>query len=303
VAVIIPTYNAGKNWQDLQIALDLQGVEKNQILVIDSSSSDNTQALVKQAGYRLTTIPKEEFGHGRTREAARQYMPTATIFLYMTQDAIPQPGSFELLCSAFNDPLVGAAFGRQIPRNQADAIERHARLFNYPATSEVRNFASRDRLGIKAAFLSNSFAAYRGSALDEVGGFPTNVITAEDTIVAARLLMASWKVAYQAEAAVIHSHSMTLGEEFSRYFDTGVHHTRESWLLAKFGHAGKEGRRFVLSELRYLQATSPLSIPLAVIHTVNKWLAYQLGRREHHLPLFMKRAFSGHPDFWPESSV
>jgi rhamnosyltransferase len=302
IGVIIPTYNAGKSWQDLQVALDRQGIEKSQILVIDSSSSDSTQNQVKQSGYRLVTIPKEEFGHGRTRQVARQYLPSATIFIYMTQDAIPQLGSFEHLCSAFSDPLVGAAFGRQLPRKQADPIERHARLFNYPATSDVRNFASRDRLGIKAAFLSNTFAAYRRSALDDVGGFPADVIIAEDTIVAARLLMAGWKVAYQADAAVIHSHAMTLSDEFARYFDTGVHHARENWLLAKFGHAGQEGRRFVLSELHYLKMTSPFSIPQAILRTANKWLAYQLGRREQYLPLFMKRAFSGHPDFWNDNS-
>src|ERR1700682_268444 len=101
IGVIIPTYNAGKSWQDLQVALDRQGIEKSQILVIDSSSSDSTQTQVKQSGYRLVTIPKEEFGHGRTRQVARQYLPSATIILYMTQDAIPQLGSFEPLLPCF----------------------------------------------------------------------------------------------------------------------------------------------------------------------------------------------------------
>jgi rhamnosyltransferase len=61
---------------------------------------------------------------------------------------------------------------------------------HYPAASEMRALASREQLGIKAVFLSNSLAAYRRSALMAVGGFPKNVISGEDTIVAARLLLA-----------------------------------------------------------------------------------------------------------------
>ncbi|CAN5504745.1 O antigen biosynthesis rhamnosyltransferase RfbN [soil metagenome] len=299
IGVVIPTFNAAKEWPGLERALEKQGLGKDQILIIDSSSSDETPVLVARAGYHLVTIPKEDFGHGRTRQLASEHMPWAEILLYITQDAIPaEVDSIEKLCDAFDDPQVGATYGRQIPRDQARAIERHARLFNYPAVSEVRTFESRNRLGIKTAFLSNSFAAYRRSALEEVGGFPVNVIIAEDSIVAARLLMAGWKVAYQSDATVIHSHSMSIREEFARYFDTGVHHTRESWLLEKFGTAGQEGRRFVLSELRFLKANEPLSIPVAVLRTANKWFAYQLGRRESRLPDFINRFFSGHPHFW-----
>ena len=121
---------------------------------------------------------------------------------------------------------------------------------------------------------------------------------AEDTVVAAKLLISGWKIAYQADATVIHSHSMSLRKEFGRYFDTGVYHTRENWLLENFGRAGQEGRRFVVSELRFLQATSPLLIPLALLRTASKVLAYQLGRSEQHVPLGMKRLMSGHPQFW-----
>ena len=86
-------------------------------------------------------------------------------------------------------------------------------------------------IGIKAAFLSNSFAAYRRSALESVGGFPSDTIFGEDTFAAAKMLLNGWKIAYSAEATVYHSHNLTFIEEFRRYFDIGVFHSREKWFM------------------------------------------------------------------------
>ncbi|QHN04327.1 glycosyltransferase family 2 protein [Granulicella sp. WH15] len=296
--IIIPTYNASPHWKQLQAALDRQGIAKEQILILDSSSSDNTAALAKRAGYLLKVIPLEQFQHGATRQLALAQLPWAETLVYLTQDAIPGKNSIQTLLRAFDDAEVGAAYGRQLPRPEADEIEAHARLFNYPPASDVRNFASREQLGFRAAFFSNSFAAYRRSALEEVGGFPTNTIVSEEVTVAARMLIAGWKLAYQAEATVIHSHPLTVRKEFSRYFDIGVHHGRESWLIEQFGGAGGEGLKFVASEMRFLAKNKASLIPLAVVRSASKWCAYKLGSHERHLPLWVKKRVSGQPNFW-----
>jgi rhamnosyltransferase len=299
LGVIVPTLNAEGNWQALQSAIDAQGISPEQVLVIDSSSTDRTRTLAREAGYQVFRIPKQEFNHGGTRQLALWHMPRASVLLYLTQDAIPASRhSFARLFAAFSDPEVGAAYGRQLPREGADPIERHARLFNYPADSAVRTLKSRDELGIKAAFLSNSFAAYRRSALEKVGGFPTDVLMAEDSVVAARMLLAGIKIAYCADATVIHSHPLSLRAEFTRYFDTGVHHARERWIRQEFGGAGGEGLRFVRSELRYLLSHQPWRIPVAMLRAASKFFAFRLGLQEAHLPLGVKRSLSHCPDFW-----
>lgn len=299
IGVVIPTYNAEGCWEALRCGVDRQGLASWQVLIIDSSSQDRTRKLAEQAGYRVLRIEKSEFSHGGTRQFASEILPWANILIYLTQDAFLSGASaFLNLCRVFADPAVGAAYGRQLPRSEAGAIERHARLFNYPAISSIRSFGDREQIGIKAAFLSNSFAAYRKTALQAVGGFPIHVIIAEDSVVAARLLIAGWKVAYVAEAAVVHSHPLTLRKEFSRYFDTGVHHARERWLLDSFGKAGKEGKRFLRSELAFLLATDARLIPVACIRTANKLVAYSLGLRESHLALPLKAHLSTQPRFW-----
>jgi rhamnosyltransferase len=297
--IIIPTYNAVVFWPALQDALDKQGILPQQVLIVDSSSTDETRKLAKDAGYRVVKIPKSSFGHGTTRQMASSHMQWADTLVYLTQDALPcGQDCIANLLRAFDNPEVGAAYGRQRPRDEARGIEAHARLFNYPSVSAVRNFASREALGFRATFFSNSFAAYRRSAFEEVGGFPAHVIVSEEVTVVAKMMMAGWSVAYCADAEVIHSHRLSLRAEFSRYFDIAVHHSRERWILDEFGQVGGEGALFLLSEFRYLLDKDAVLIPQAAARNICKWMAYRTGLRERYLPRWAKRLMSAQPSYW-----
>jgi rhamnosyltransferase len=299
VAVIIPTYNAGKYWSQLSAGLRMQGLPPKQVLIVDSSSEDRTGELARGEGYQLLTIERGDFNHGGTRQLALASVPWASVVVYLTQDAIlATPDALDLLLAAFEDRSVAAAFGRQLPKPGAGPIEAHARLFNYPAKSALRSYESRHTLGIRATFFSNSFAVYRVNELLEVGGFPSDVIMAEDAIVAGKLLLAGYKTAYVAEAQVYHSHAFNLVQEFQRYFDTGVYHRQEAWLRKRFGEAGGEGKRFVLSELAYLSTNHLHLIPYALLRTVSKAIAYHLGLRETTLSAGWSRRLSYHKSYW-----
>jgi len=299
VGVIIPTCNAARHWSALQEGLDHQGLAPSQILIIDSSSSDGTRTLARQAGYRVVCIRKEEFSHGATRQLACSYLADKLYLLFMTQDAVlASADSIEKLFSALDDEDVGAAYGRQIARHEADPIERHGRMFNYPAVSQVRTLKSRQYLGFKTVFFSNSFAIYRRAALEAVGGFPLDAIVSEEVTVVGKMLLAGWKIAYEADAVAVHSHSFTLTQEFARYFDIGVHHGREKWLLAEFGGTGNEGMEYLRSEFRYLLTERPLWIPYAALRLLSKYVAYRLGTHERHLPAVIKQLLSAQQMYW-----
>jgi rhamnosyltransferase len=299
IAVVVPTCNARGNWTGLSAGIRLQGLPANQILIVDSSSDDGTAELAKAEGYQVFCIDRCDFNHGGTRQLAVDLLPWASVVVYLTQDAVlATADALDLLLSAFEDRRVAAAYGRQLPRPGAGPIEAHARLFNYPPQSDVRDFESRRTLGIKAAFMSNSFSAYRVSELQKVGGFPSDVIMAEDAIVAGRLLMAGWKTAYVSEAQVYHSHPFTIGQEFRRYFDTGVYHRQEAWLRQEFGDPGGEGKRFVMSELAYLIPRHLGLVPYALLRTASKAIGYQLGFRKSVLGVRLSRRLSYHKSYW-----
>lgn len=297
--VIVPTYNAAKHWKDIEESMRAQCVEPANVLIIDSSSTDDTIELARLSGFRAVQIPKEQFGHGRTRQLAATLSADAEYLVYITQDAaIREPGSLQRLLSALADTEVGAAYGRQLPRPQARAIERHARLFNYPDESAIRAFEDRRKLGVRAAFLSNSFAVYRRRALESVGGFPPNVILGEDFYVGAKMLMNGWKLAYQADATAVHSHEFSPWEELKRYFDIGVHHSRETWMLDTFGSPDDEGKKFVRSEFKYVCTHECTLLPAALLQTAAKLIGYRLGRMAHRMPGALARVFSSNRMFW-----
>jgi len=299
VVVLVPMCNPGSRWTDFLRALQAQQPHWRTV-VIDSESDDGSAALAQAAGLEVQRIARASFNHGATRQQAlERHAADADWVVFMTQDAVlAEPQSIAHLLQAFDDPRVAAAYGRQLPHPEATPIAAHARLFNYPGLSATRTLEDAPRLGLKTCFLSNSFAAYRVQALREVGGFASDLILAEDMHLAARLLQAGHAVRYQADAIVYHSHNYSLVEEFQRYFDTGVFHTQHGWLTQSFGGAGREGLKFLFSEMRHLLRHAPWCLPEAALRTLLKALAYRLGRGHARLPRAWRQPLSLHKGFW-----
>lgn len=268
-------------------------------MVIDSGSSDNTRTEAQAAGFEMESIAASDFDHGGTRQRAVEKHPQADIYVFLTQDAIPaNTQALANLIRAFDDPQVGVAYGRQLPHPKASIPEAHARLFNYPSRSHVRQLSDVDQYGIKTIFCSNSFAAYRRSAFEMVGGFPIGTIMGEDAITAGNLLLKGWKIAYVADACVYHSHNYTLREEFERYFDIGVFHRSNPWIFKAFGRANREGMKYVKSEVNYVARRNFLLLPKVCCSFLAKWLGYKLGLQYERLPDHMRKAFSMYKRYW-----
>jgi rhamnosyltransferase len=301
VLLCIPTLNPGMAAHRLLQSLSLQTVQPDDFVVVDSGSSDGSLSLFERAGARLIRVSRGSFSHGGTRQMVIDTSPPAEIAVFLTQDAVLSgPDSLATLVHCFDNAAIGAAYGRQLPREGAGPIEAHARLFNYPAESRLKTMGDAPALGIKTAFMSNSFGAYRCSALRAVGGFPSDIPMGEDCWVAARMLQSGWNVMYCAAASVFHSHDYGYVEEFRRYFDVGAFHARAGWLTASFGAAGSEGGRFVRSELAFLAQHAPASIPSALVRTVLRLLGYRAGRHERMFPCRVRRRMGMNRVFWGE---
>ncbi|HBT2267733.1 TPA: glycosyltransferase family 2 protein, partial [Klebsiella pneumoniae subsp. pneumoniae] len=217
---------------------------------------------------------------------------------FLTQDAIPEDGFIDNIISVFKNEKVACAYGRQLPHFSANPLAQHARAFNYPNKSYVCGKNNVSALGLKSVFMSNSFSAYRLSAFKELEGFPSNTILCEDMFYAAKAILAGYQVAYAADAVVRHSHNYKPLEEFKRYFDIGVFHAQEKWIREKIGGAGGEGKKFILSEMKFLVKNAPLWIPLACINNCMKFFGYKLGQNYASIPLKLVRMLSMHKRYW-----
>jgi len=299
LSIIIPTYNAQNYLEKLLSSIKNQSITNFQLIIIDSSSKDATVNIAKKFTNNIVVIPQNEFDHGGTRAKAA-HIAKGDILIYLTQDALPCDNlTIENIVKVFDDKKIGAAYGKQVSYEDTNLFGKHLREFNYRETSYVRDKSDIKQFGLKTAFLSDSFAAYRKSALESIGLFKDGLILGEDTYAGAKMILSGYSLAYVAEAKVYHSHSYTVFQEFKRYFDIGVFHKSESWILESFGKAEGEGMKYIKSEIKYLLSNDAwYLLPEFIVRNGMKYLGYKLGQRYEKLPMWVIKKLSMHHRWW-----
>ena len=296
--IIIPTLNAA-DIIDAQLSKFIHLSSKVSILIIDSSSDDDTLDVIKSYEYEYKVIKREAFNHATTRNIALGY--DADFYLFMTQDALPCDDTLiEDIMMPFSDPDVMVSYARHIPYRGADKIERFARGVNYPPRSRVKSKEDIKTLGIKTFFSSNSCAMYRTSYFKEVGGFKEGLIMNEDMEYAARAIMADKKVSYTAEARVYHSHMFRSRDIFMRYFDIGIFfktNTAISQHLKEYEAAETMGIRQAKDEVKYLLRKDKWLISKSVWFSGIKYIAFKLGYYHDKLPRPIRQLLSLHKNW------
>lgn len=298
IACIIPTYFGRNLVSRLLDSLENQTVAFD-TYIVDSSSEDGILELAINRRINITVIPKKDFDHGGTRQMMVNKFSGYDFYVFITQDAyMVDESSIEKIIAPFKISGVGAVYGRQLPHLNANLLAKHARFFNYGDSEDLRNISDIPRLGLKTAFMSNSFAVYRDEALKSIGGFPSNIIFAEDMFVAAKMLLAGWGIFYAANAECRHSHNYSLLNEFKRYFDMGVFYSRETWLANSFGGATGDGLKYCISELTFLGLHRIYLWPRSIIGNALKFIGYKMGQQEVYIPIILKRRLSMHSHYW-----
>jgi rhamnosyltransferase len=298
-SIIIPTYNAEEQICRLFQKLQSQTVS-SEIIVVDSSSSDRTAEIAESSGAKVLVVRKEDFDHGGTRNHAAR-SAAGDILILLTQDVLPvDEYSIERLVRPFaQNGGIGACYGRQFPYPEASSFAAFPRFFNYPGESCIIGLEDRRKYGMKTFFLSNSFAAYRREALKDIGWFREGLIMGEDACAAAGMLKAGYRIAYASDAQVYHSHEYTTAEELKRYFDIGVFHKSEPWLLKEFGKAESEGKKFMQAGLAFLAGKREYHLmPEFLFRNIFKYIAYKLGKNYDKLPDRIVDKMSMHRNFW-----
>lgn len=299
VSVIIPTLNAALEINDLLQALSKQTIKADEIIVVDSSSDDDTKKICnKYSEVQFQIIDRHKFDHGETRAIAIS-KSTGDFLLFLTQDAMPADESYiTKLLLPFQDEKVAMVSGRQCAKSDANEIEKLTRAFNYPEISNVRTEADVPRLGIKTFFASDVCSAYRRTAYDDVGGFDYPIITNEDMVIASKFIYAGYKVAYAADARVIHSHGYNLKQQFMRNFDIGVclKIYENKFRNLNISGEGIKMVKWVISEL--LKNGNLVSTIYYVLECVCKLFGNKLGKNYQKLPCVVVKALSPNKQYW-----
>lgn len=300
IDVIIPTYRPGAEFPELIRKLQEQEYPIHKIIVINTESGAFPEQLDdSRYPIEINHIRPEDFDHGGTRNMGAS-ISQADLVLFMTQDALPADQSLtQAFAEVFEkNPDVGIAYGRQLPREDCNIVERYTRHFNYPDKSRIKSREDLKELGIKTFFCSDVCAAYRRNYLLSAGGFEDPTIFNEDMIFAGKRILAGDKVAYVAEAKVIHSHNYTGRQQFHRNFDLAVSQVQHMEVFEGVPSEG-EGIRMVKSTVKFLiRNRQPLEIIHLIIQSGCKYAGYFLGKRYKKLPRWFILKCTSSKKYW-----
>lgn len=299
IDVIIPTYRPGKEFRLLLERLKQQSVPVRRVVIINTEKKFWDSRWEQEFPFtEVHHIKKEEFDHGGTRRKAAE-LTDAEIMVFMTQDALPADRDLiRNLTSPLKEPATAAAYARQLPNASCSLVERYTRSFNYPDKSSVKSREDLPVYGIKTFFCSNVCAAYRKDVYESLGGFTGHTIFNEDMIYASAVIQHGYRIAYAADAKVIHSHNYTCMQQFRRNFDLGVSQAEYPEVF-QTASSESEGIRLVKKTFRYLCVNGRRRlIPGFVLQSGFKYAGYLAGKNYRRMPARMVRWCSMNKDYW-----
>lgn len=297
-SVVIPVLDAGRHLPGLFDALRAQRPEPpGEIIAVDSNSADDTAAVARAAGAQV--IPVARFSHGGARNIGAR-AASGDIVVFLSQDAVPaDPDWLAELLKPFADPSVAASYSRQIPKPDANPMERFFLEHRFPPGAPIR----RERRGtepltLERVFFSNVSSAVRRDAL-LLHPFDDQLIMSEDQQLSRDLMAAGFAVVYQPSSVVLHSHNYTLPIVFRRYFDS-VYSLRVIFPAHDMDTSLSMGLRYLAREAGHMVRHHPASIPHYLLYTVAKTAGTLAGHYAERMPRAWARRMSLHRYHWNE---
>ena len=227
VSIVLPTRNGAATLPAVLDAIARQRVDfPFETVAVDSSSTDRTPDLLRRRVDRLITISADAFDHGLTRNLGIE-QATGDLVVLLVQDAVPASDSWlaALTAPLIADDRVAGAYARQVPHSDASALTRYY-LSRWVASSDaVRTTEIAGRAELEALHpmtqvelcaFDNVCSCIRRSIWKEHPFHQTPI--GEDIEWAREVLLAGYRLAYVAAAAVIHSHDRPARYELLRTY-------------------------------------------------------------------------------------
>lgn len=206
-SIVIRCYNEEQHIGRLLSGIMQQTVRDVEIIVVDSGSTDATLSIASRYPVQILSIRPEEFSFGRSlnigcQAASGEFIVIASAHVYpVYKDWL------ERLLAPFADPQVALVYGKQRGNETTKYSERQVFTKWFPNESNL----CQDH-----PFCNNANAAIRRSVWEQ-SPYDETLTGLEDIDWARRALELSHKIAYAADAEVVHVHNETPRRLYNRY--------------------------------------------------------------------------------------
>lgn len=298
ISLVLPTRN---NEKDLPPLLDMffsQDVNADLEAIILDSSDDRTPEIAreyaKKYDIKITRVEPEDYNYGGTRNQGVAMSRGDYIVFASTDIQVRDKRWISKLLRHFKDPEVAGVYGRQIPKEDAPPMEEFFIKYTYPPEPRVYSLKG----SLHDFFFSNTNSMIRRDVWEKIP-LP-EMLKSEDQEWAKRAVLAGYKIVYDPEAIVHHSHHYTLKKVFQEYFDSGAtlpyvyndeRIPRQSFIV--------KGLKYEYNEIKYfLKHGYAKWIPYALVYDFMKFLGYFLGTKQKYIPLWLKKALCKKKNHW-----
>lgn len=292
VSIILLTKNGGDRLKELMESIKAQNFQGSvEIVAVDSGSQDDTLKILESYDARIFRIKPEDFHHSKTRNYGAS-KSEGKVLVYLTQDALPINNDLlKTLLDPLNNEDVAVVYGRQIANLHAKEVNTFFYSYFYPDEKKVlkKNHAENAKeFYMENIFVSDVCSAIKKDVWEQLK-FGDDVPMSEDKDFALKVLKAGYKIVYEPEAAVYHSHEYSLVARFKRRFKDGS--AFSSIALQGESNFLMGGLNYFTEEMKFFIGNKHiLGMPYALAYNFMDFLGFFLGKKEKYLPRFVKNS-------------
>ena len=214
ISIVIPTLNAGPEFQWLLRKLRAQrGLNKLEIVIVDSGSRDGTTEIARAAGCNVIEIPPSDFTHSYARNAGAD-AAQSDYLLFMVQDAYPigdywAYGILRYLLDHADEKLIAVSCS-EYSRSDSDMmydsmINTHYRFLGCLDYDRIGEHRGDDHMSLRAFGQLSDVACLISRAT--FARYHYHGDYAEDLDLGIRLIKDGYRVAMLSSIKVVHSHN------------------------------------------------------------------------------------------------
>jgi glycosyltransferase involved in cell wall biosynthesis len=214
LSLVIRAHNEEAHIGRLLTGVLHQTVRPDEIIVVDSGSTDATLAIASAFDVDIVQIRPDDFSFGRALNRGIE-RATGDVVVFASAHVYPVLDTWiELLVAPFTDNAVALSYGRQQVPDGGRFSEQQLLTRWFPTRSVARQ---------RDPFCNNANAAIRRSVWDSLP-YDEELTGLEDMDWASRALAKGHLLSYVAEATVVHVHDEGFDQIVNRYRREAIAH-------------------------------------------------------------------------------